>query len=572
MLIQNKRKNSMKTTKLLAVVAILAGCTGNIDLSLDNPNGAPSDDPNDPNYVPPGTDPNNPDGGTPIVSGNTDRPLGDPAETWFFTNFEAHQSDPEARLLTLREMASRLSAVLGVQPDLSELPENSMVVGMPNHSVSNRVATAQHAMALLQLANKTALAANTSVLLGCTDSCTQQDVNGALESLFLRPPTSSESTAAWTAYDRARNQNVPDPERAVLQWAVMTPGMLYRFEYGLTQQNTDLNQLAMKLSFFLTGEAPDVQLVAAARDGSLGDPAGYEAQVDRLLGTTAFEKQLHYFFELWLGVSRVDLSHSDTEGYTASLSDMRAEFTAMVQNIILEEKGGLAALINSERTWINSALGGEYEFERPAGTGLVETSLAGTDRRGILTTALVMTANSKTTGRSPIRRGKMLLEKLGCSEFPPNAGQVVMLLPDSTNTETTLREKFAVLEETAPCMNCHQTLNAGFAFDYFDHLGRRYDASEVLPEEVIADFNLSPYETMTFEGPVSAAEQLSDHPAVQRCFVAQAFRLAQGRFIGKQDVSDFDAIVAAFGQNDQPQDLFRRIALSASFKFSGDAQ
>jgi hypothetical protein len=246
--------------------------------------------------------------------------------------------------------------------------------------------------------------------------------------------------------------------------------------------------------------------------------------------------------------------------------DMQEEVRLLVEDVLFEREEPLEELFLTDYTFLNQALAQHYGLSGPTGDEFVRVDLTGTDRRGILTTGLVLSAHSKEDGRSPIQRGAFLVGELVCHGFPPEAGAAVMALPESP-PDATFRDKFTPLETTTPCSNCHQTLNAGFAFEIFDGVGRLQPPGVVLPEEVAGFFDLPPYGRLEFENTLEAIEGFAHHPAMPRCFVAQAYRYAQGRVPGSQDAELLQALTDGFSTGGQNvRSLLKRIALSNEFR------
>jgi hypothetical protein len=182
-----------------------------------------------------------------------------------------------------------------------------------------------------------------------------------------------------------------------------------------------------------------------------------------------------------------------------------------------------------------------------------------------LTTALVLAAHAKEDGRSPMQRGRFLVDDVMCHSFPPEAGVAAMELPDGDYAS--FRERFQPLEETQPCNNCHRVLNAGFAFDIFDDVGRRWPPDRVGSEEARGKFDLPPFEPLYFETTVEAVEGFADHPALAACFAVQTYRFAMGRVPGVEDAAAFEAVHAAFVEGRQDViELLRQVALSDRFR------
>jgi hypothetical protein len=484
-------------------------------------------------------------------------------------NLGATVSFPGIRMLTRTELARSIAAVTGVAIDTSELPEELVHYNLSNDAAHLTVRDVEHMRKLLRLATDVALAVDIDTVLPCgADPCTNEEIAATARRTFTASPSDEELAAYRMRYDEAHTEKGHDfARRSVLQVLLISPHFLYRTEIGDGTQLTAV-ELARKLSYFLWGRPPDATLSEYALDGSLLEDATYAAEVDRLLASPNTQELVTTIILEWLGADRFDLQAKSAAadlpaGFEAA---MREEAERMIADTLFVREGPLRNLFLREDTFVNGSLAAHYGLEGVSGAEFVPTSLDGTGRRGILTTALVLAAHSKEDGRSPMQRGRFLVEELMCHGFPPEAGAAVMELPEGREGQT-FRDRFTPLETTAPCSYCHRTLNAGFAFDAYDAVGREFEAGQVLPEETQGFFNLPPYEIVEFTNTVEAVEGLANHPALPRCFVTQTYRFAQGRTPGAQDAATLEGLFTSFETNDQNVlALLRAVALSEPFR------
>lgn len=538
-----------KWTRLVTsccATAIVGACTGVID------SGAEAEEPwYESGEVLPGVDP---------ISD-------DPTAPTFVYDFVDPSPRTGVRLLTERELNARMQA-LYADVSLSNVSFGGLVHGLPNIADNNSISNVQSMNALYD-ASLEAAEQNTENLLPCTAECTDEELETFLEALFMRPPEAEDIAQARAVYDAARkNGDVVFARRATVQARLLSPHVLYRFEHKLPEG--DLYQLAQKLSFFLTGLPPDTDLLIAAKSGALADNATYVAEVDRLIASEAFASHLTYLVELWLGTTEARVDNKTPAASDSLLADMRAEFAAMVEDIAITDDGTLQELLTASSSRMSQPLAEHYDLQWPGGEGMQSIDLSATERRGLLTTALVLTANSKESGRSPMRRGAFLVHNLTCSEFGKEAGIPAMAL-SPPGPDQTFRDTFTPLESSAPCSNCHRLLNAGFGFDVFDVLGRRVPEDSIGLEETLGRFDLPPFEPIDFASPSEAATQFATHPAVARCFLTQVWRYAEGRDPGVTDARTFSSLIEHFEADPRPVDLIRTIALSRFFRFAEDA-
>ncbi len=492
----------------------------------------------------------------------------DPAAPGFVYDFVEPSPRTGIRMLTERELYARMNGIVGSSPSLDGISFGGLLRGLPNIANNNSISNIQSMDALYEVGLEGA-EQGAEALLPCAAECTDVELEAFLTTLFLRPPSADEIAQARAVYDDARaNGDTVFARKATVQARLLSPQLIYRFEYALPQG--DLHQLAQKLSFFLTGTPPDAELLARAQDGSLADDTVYRAEVDRLIALPEFASQLSYLTELWLGTTEARVDNKTPSVSQSLLDAMRDEFQAMVKSIAIDGDGTLQQLLTFESSRMSQPLAEHYGLSWPGGEGMQPVDLSNTERRGLLTTALVLTANSKESGRSPMRRGAFLVHNLTCSEFGKEAGVPAMALGDRQEDQT-FRDIFTPLESVQPCSNCHRVLNAGFAFDVYDVLGRRVSEEEVGLEETVGHFDLPPFETVTFASPSEAASEFATHPAVSRCFLTQLWRYAEGRDPGVSDARLFSQLFEEFDQDPRPVALMRTLATSRFFRFAEDA-
>ncbi len=497
-------------------------------------------------------------------------PPDDPIRSTPIFHFEPEDPSvqPGVRRLTLRELERALVDLTGVSPDLSALPEDLESLNLQVDPSRLTIRDGNHLLALMRVAHEVAVAADVDALLPCAGDCTDGELRAYLEHVFVEPIDGPALTEYRSLYDRALTElDGVNARRAVIQSSLVSPRFLYRTELGDGGGTLTPHELAEKLSYFAWGRPPDAELRAKADDGSILEPAVYAAEVDRLLADGRTEERVIELIFDWLGLDHFDLQSKDAAAELPPELEgsMVAEVEAMIRAELFEGEGTLRSLLTTDATQVDELLAGHYGLEGVSGAELQPVSLEGTGRSGLLTTALVLGAHSKESGRSPMQRGKFLVDELMCMGFPPEAGAAAMMLPDGVE-DLTFREQFAPLETTLPCSNCHQMLNAGFAFDVFDNVGRRYPLDRVGDEEAHGVFSLAPYASMSFENTLEANQGFAEHGALVRCFVAQTHRYAQGSVPSIEDAELMEELEATFDANDgHVLNLMRDIALSERF-------
>jgi hypothetical protein len=237
----------------------------------------------------------------------------------------------------------------------------------------------------------------------------------------------------------------------------------------------DLFTLASRLSYWLWNSPPDESLVAAAGDGSLGDPAALHGQIDRLLSDPKAARFIDDFTDQWLELRRIDETTPDRQlypEYSFLLHEgMVAETRAFLRQLIADDQP-IRALVDPDFTMVTQRLAEHYGMAGVDGVEVRRVSLPpGSRRGGILSQAAIhkLTANGTTT--SPVKRGVWVMDRLFDDAPPPPPPGVAGVDPDTRGT-TTIREQLAQHRSDPSCAACHAKIDPpGFALECFDPVG-----------------------------------------------------------------------------------------------------
>lgn len=315
-----------------------------------------------------------------------------------------------------------------------------------------------------------------------TQVCHQNFVKELASRAFRRTLNSTESNllaaSLWdstlTKYDLLVTTFV-----SVLQM----PDFLYRtYDQGTPSVRGDrvltltAHEVASKLSFFLTGKAPDATLRSLAASGQILDNTILSQQVDRLLATPDAQETIKRLFREMYGYDRFDsftysgefLSGLDKFGLPNA---MTAEMDTFFVDIVLNKKGTFSDLLTSQSTNISSQnLATVYGLATPGVTNLQS------NRAGFINRAAFL-ARKSGNYTSPVRRGLAVLEDVLCEPVPPpppNAPTSVSEEQIVSQLQST-RDRYTHLTETkgSSCIYCHASMNSiGYTFENFDSIGR----------------------------------------------------------------------------------------------------
>ncbi|MFO7180454.1 MAG: DUF1592 domain-containing protein [Pseudomonadota bacterium] len=376
---------------------------------------------------------------------------------------------------------------------------------------------------------------NLATVTGCgatpTDACAQQYLLDLARRAYRRPLTPDEQARIETLYTTGLKGQGATVEEAV-QYGVyailQAPQFVYRTEFGsdwtvdgpLTQW-----ELASALSYFLTDDAPDAELLEAAAQNRLSTPEEIGAHVDRILKTPAAQQNLHGAMMSYFSYQDLEPLVIDDPAFTAGLrNSMYHEGELFLQKVLWS--GTVSDLLLSRQTYVNASLASVYGitgFPGPGvtldadGFGLVELP---PNRTGLLTQAGFLTTRSRPDGTSVVGRGLLVKKAFLCTETPqpPDAIGEVIEQVEKELGDATERQKAEYRAMTMQCAACHRGFDAyGLALDTYDVIGRYrsvdakgrpIDSSVTLPDEVGGG---------TAKDAVEMAQKLVESGAFSKC-------------------------------------------------------
>ena len=348
--------------------------------------------------------------------------------------------------------------------------------------------------------------------------------------------------------------------RTSLEAVLSSPHFLFRMEREPGQVRSGEifplapEDVAARLSFFLWGTAPDGELVAAARDGSLAQPGMLEAQARRLLGDPRSKALATRFGSLWLRLQDVDKVAPDAfrfPNYSLQLADaMRRETELFFDNLVREDRS-LLELLGADYTFVNERLARHYGIEGVHGEAFRRVEFPDDRRRGILGHGSVLVQTSLGNRTSPVLRGKWVMEVLlGTPPPPPPPG-----IPDLEETESardgkrlTTRERLEEHRANPSCASCHNLIDPiGLALDNFDVTGRWRIREEGAELDTRGTF----YDGTEIETPSDLSRVLLKRPIpLVRQFTESLMAYALGREIDYRDQPTVRAIAAEAEENE----------------------
>jgi mono/diheme cytochrome c family protein len=343
---------------------------------------------------------------------------------------------------------------------------------------------------------------------GATDEsrCAKTIVASLARRAYRRPVNADDVNELMRYYEDGAKEGFEVGVRDAVTGLLASPFFLYRGERipatlrpGEPYAITDI-ELASKLSFFLWNSIPDDELLQAAVDGKLHEPAALDRQVRRMLADSRSITLAGNFVPQWLDMKRLDEIVPDqavfpyASGRLDPREDFRTELMLFADSIFREDKS-VVDLLRAKHTFVNERVALQYGITDVKGDRFRRVELKDSARWGLLGKGAVLMAAAYPNRTSPVLRGKFVLEHLqGVPPATPPPGVPTLNDKDIGTTKAlTMREMMAKHRSNPTCSSCHAVMDPlGLALENFDATGRwrdrdRYagaaiDASGTLPD------------------------------------------------------------------------------------------
>jgi hypothetical protein len=388
------------------------------------------------------------------------------------------------------------------------------------------------------------------------DRCAQQFIVQFGRRAYRRPLTPDEIKALGDYYDQQRRQlaqDFPGGIRMLITAMLMSPKFLYHWELAPAAAIKDgafvrynPHEMASRLSYLLYASMPDEPLFAAADAAKLARPDEIEQQARRMLKDPRARDAVADFFIQWLGIAQLPDMIKDTtlfKDYGLPLVQaMIAESRDFVANLMVGGDGKLTTLLTSSSSYINPALAALYKV--PAVSAAGPTALDGRQRAGILTQASFLAAHATAAESHPVRRGKMVADRLLCQDLPLPPDNVPDPKPAAPDLPT--RQRYAE-HGAAPCATaCHSIIDPlGFAFENYDAVGGYRTTDGGQPVDATGVVQLGG-QTRAFANAIELVGLLAQSDEVRGCMGAQWLRYALRRQEGPGDAASLASAQEAF--------------------------
>ena len=335
---------------------------------------------------------------------------------------------------------------------------------------------------------------------------------GKLARRAYRRPVDDTDIRTLLDFFRAgrRDGGFDDGIQFALERMLVDPEFLFRIEHdpvdaapGAPYRLDDLD-LASRLSFFLWSSIPDDELLAAAADGGLDDPAELERQTRRLLGDDRSRTLVDNFASQWLRLRNLESQERESADYPEFDENLREAFQRETELFVesnIREDRSLLELLSANYTFVNERLARHYGIAGVYGDRFRRVTLdAEHPRGGLLGHGGLLMVTSYPNRTSPVVRGKWLLETI-LGAPPPEPPPNVPGLPDrgEGGEPASVRERLERHRANPACAGCHAPMDPlGFALENFDAIGTwRADSEAGLPIDASATMPSG----AAFEGP-----------------------------------------------------------------------
>ncbi len=467
----------------------------------------------------------------------------------------------------------------------SRFEEQGAVDGFTNNAHGLTVSPTQ-AGEYLKAAERVSelVAADPAALLECDvaaqgeDACVSAFIKDFGLRAWRRPLSTEEEQRLNGTFASVRGELGLDESLQVLvQIFLQSPQFLYLLEpspSGAAPGSIvplDAWQVASRLSYFLTGSAPDETLRNEAAAGGLMTPESVAAQARRLLETKRARDRVGEFFIEWLVMRNHDRLEKDITLYPdfdLTLGPMMQEQVRLfAQTIVLDEGGTGKDLLTAPFTFVNAELAPFYDVAPPTEPGFHRVDLDPNRRAGVLTQVGFLAGQAKADQTDPVHRGKFIRESILCSPVPPPPAGAMVKAPEIEPGVST-RKRFAQHQEDPFCAGCHVLMDPiGLGFEHYDALGqwRDIDAGEmvdatgnILGTDIEGDF----------DGAIELSQKAAQSAQAMACMAKTWFKYGLGRTPTVVDTASLDALASEFAARDyKVSELLVALAESRSFRY-----
>lgn len=269
--------------------------------------------------------------------------------------------------------------------------------------------------------------------------------------------------------------------RYELMAILQAPSFLYIQEVGEMDPSSGFRkltgtELVTRVSFFLTGHTPTLELLDAGEAGDYDAPDALRGLAEDMVASPEARVAVEAFFAEAYRLRDLSLVAKNAELFPTFSSDlgemMKDETLLLLYDIVWDRDGDFREFFNARHTFVNDALAEHYGIA-PPGTGELFTQVdwpADQRRAGYTSQGSFLTWQSGARRNSPTKRGLYIQERILCNEIPPPDPNANIILPESD--DLTLKELLEMHLDQDGCRSCHALTDPfGFAFERYDAIG-----------------------------------------------------------------------------------------------------
>ena len=386
-----------------------------------------------------------------------------------------------------------------------------------------------------------------------------RDIVMRLGSRAYRRPLSEENVAGLMGlYEAgAAAEGFEGGVRTALEGILASPHFVFRIEEpagdGPQAYRLGDYDLAARLSFFLWGSGPDEQLMSAAAEGRLADPADLEAQVRRMLRDPRASALSTRFAAQWFRLQDLEKIQPDVRvnpDFDEPLKRaMLKETEVFFENLVREDRP-ILDLYTADCTFVNERLARHYGIPDVAGDHFRRVRQVDDERRGILGHGSMLTLTSHAGRTSPVLRGKWVMEVLLGTPPPPPPPDVPELEEEAVEDGRllTVREQLEMHAASPTCNACHRMIDPiGLALENYDVSGAWRIRDRGVPIDAASDF----YDGTPISTPSELRAALLKRPEpLLRTFTENLMAYALGRRLEYYDMPAVRRIVRQAAEQD----------------------
>lgn len=370
-------------------------------------------------------------------------------------------------------------------------------------------------------------------------------------------------------------QGLPGGIRLIVEALMTSPYFLYRTELSHEPVGgivpLDGYEVAARLSYTLWDTMPDDALFAAAKNGTLTDPAALRGEVDRMLRDDRAKAVFTKVLSQAMGVSRyknIAPNQSVFPDAPDNLAQLAAEELSLLMQDAYDNERSYRELLLEPRSFVNAELAALYGLSGSYGSEFEEAQLDAGERRGLLTTVGFLASNASSVNPDPIHRGVFVAQKFLCANISAPPGDIPPLpTPEPGQTN---REAIEAITEVpnSECVTCHGALinPLGFPFENYDAVGRIRADDNGNP----LDLKTSPLvagEVVEVDGALELIDMLAEREIVYQCFGELLSSYLMGRPYQKPD-QDLKGRIGAAAFADTPiVDVIAEAVTSPQFTY-----